>query len=142
MNLIDDAPTKSLGDSHMIPLINVVFLMLAFLMITGEVQKSQEDDLADVLNIQTPESTNSRDRDEHDCTIFIDVNETLHFNRRAVNLNMLSIEVANLIASRDELKVLVEVDARVAANSTQNLLRTLRESGVKTVSIATVSTSF
>ena len=121
----------------MIPLINVVFLMLAFFMIAGQIQKS------DNVRLNTPESLSDMDRERSLVTISINANEELFVNGVSTDENQL-IERIKSIGTAGSIEeshtILVRADARLPASKTREVLKLLRQAGLQRVSLATLQT--
>lgn len=135
--------TSSVGDSQMLPLINVVFLMLAFILITGNIEKPNESH-AEAIELNIPFSTSNVDQEQHDVVViligpnFAMVDDTRTTINRVVDVFPLSTsEIANA-------KVLIIADATLTAHTTRRVLKRLRDLGLKRISLATsqvISTS-
>lgn len=126
------------SDTQLIPLINVVFLMLAFFMIAGQIQKS------DAVSLETPISESESDRQLSPITISVTRDELIYVNGTLVQLEELADHIS---AMRKEIglstspSILLRVDARLAAVRTRAILGVLRETGIGEVSLATLHTS-
>lgn len=137
MNLNLDRPISSVGDSQMIPLINVVFLMLAFILITGNIEKSNEPS-PDIPNLELPSSISNLDQELHDVTVTLDSVGIMYVNDIATTIEGLAESFplpANEIATS---QVLIQADSRVPAHTTREVLKQLRNLGLRRISLATV----
>lgn len=136
MNLNLEHNIASVGDSQMIPLINVVFLMLAFILITGNIEKSNERH-ADLQELNIPYSTSKLDQEQHDVVVtLVEPNFALVDNTRTTIERI--VEVFPLSASEiADAKVLIRADATLSAQSTKEVLKRLRDLGLKRISLAT-----
>ena len=136
MNLeIEEPKSRSLIDSQMIPLINVVFLMLAFFMIAGQMQR------ADNVPLETPVSASDMEREPDPITISIDSDERLFIDGLRVAREELSQQVASFVSdsgSSAPPTVLLRADAALPASTTRELLQTLQHCGLDKVSLATL----
>lgn len=121
----------------MIPLINVVFLMLAFFMIAGQIQKS------DNVRLNTPESLSDMDRERSLVTISIDANEKMFVNGVSTDEDQL-VEQINSMGTAGSITeshtILVRADASLPARKTREVLKLLRQAGLQRVSLATLQT--
>ena len=121
----------------MIPLINVVFLMLAFILITGNIEKSSES-IPDLHELKIPSSTSNLDQEPHDVTVTLDKMGAVYVNESQTTMEEL-IESFPLTASElTDAQVLIKVDASVSANTTREMLKKLRDLGLRRISLATV----
>lgn len=125
----------------MIPLINVVFLMLAFLMIAGEVRKTEDDVFEEQINLMLPESKSQREREDHHTVLFLDRNNKIYLDRQLVELSKLEGELRERSLQVSQLDLMVQADARVPARDTQEILKIVRSAGILRVSLATITTS-
>ena len=118
----------------MIPLINVVFLMLAFFMILGQIEKS------DPARLDPPESQSREGEDEYTATLLITARESLYLNDRPLQREQLSGEVSRLLdaaSNPQSVRVLVKADASLPATELRSVLARLRAAGLLRVSLAT-----
>lgn len=121
-------------DNSMIPLINIVFLMLAFFMIAGQIQRSSD------VHLELPESLNQADQGEYTATLLITRNQSLYLDDVPLQRERLTQAVARLFesaASPDAVRVLVKADAALPAEELRQILALLRASGLLRVSLAT-----
>lgn len=136
MNL-NSARSPSQSETQLIPLINIVFLMLAFFMIAGQVQKS------DSVALETPISVSESERKPNPISISITKEELIYVNGVLVSQEELVAQVKAL-TNGDELTdsshVLVKADARLASVRTRAILGLLREADINEVALATLQT--
>lgn len=121
----------------MIPLINVVFLMLAFFMIAGQIQKS------DNVQLDTPISLSDAEREQANTTISIDKDKRVFVNGVATSTKELVERVKSIrpnLADISSQDILVRADARLPAKETREILTILREAGLQKVALATLQT--
>ncbi|MDE0093138.1 MAG: biopolymer transporter ExbD [Gammaproteobacteria bacterium] len=125
----------------MIPLINVVFLMLAFLMIAGEVRKTEDDVFEEQIDLMLPESKSQREREDHHTVLFLDQSNRIYLDRQLVELSELETELRERSTTVRQFDLMVQADARVPAQDTQEVLKIVRSAGILRVSLATITTS-
>ncbi|MCY3541171.1 MAG: biopolymer transporter ExbD [Gammaproteobacteria bacterium] len=137
MNLIQEHNTSNVSDSQMIPLINVVFLMLAFILITGNIEKSNERN-PELQELAIPSSTSNLDQEVHDVTVTLDKSGSMYIDETATNIDAFA-EMFPLSASDiTDAQVLIRADASVSAHATREVLKELRDLGLRRISLATV----
>ena len=124
-------------DMHIIPLINVVFLMLAFFMISGQIQK------IDNVTLTTPVSDSEVDRARTPISVSITFEEQLYVNGIPTTKSELVAQLglpqsANNTGRQPE--ILLRADARIPATKTREVLNLLRGAGIERVSLATLQT--
>lgn len=123
-------------DDNMIPLINIVFLMLIFFMIAGQLTASE------LITIQPPTSQQQSPIEEHDAVLLVSATSVLALDDALVEANALADSLQQKIAdSKDPqtFKLLVKTDANVMATELTDLLKQVRAAGILKVSLATQS---
>ncbi|ODN66181.1 MULTISPECIES: ExbD/TolR family protein [Methylophaga] len=123
-------------DDNMIPLINIVFLMLIFFMIAGQLTASE------LITIQPPTSQQQSPIEEHDAVLLVSATAVLALDDALVEANALADSLQRKIAdSKDPqtFKLLVKTDANVMATELTDLLKQVRAAGILKVSLATQS---
>ena len=147
---------RSGGDDHLIPLINIVFLLLIFFMVAGRVEMQQGAELS-------PPQARSETPLQQDATLILalQADGVLSVNGdviRAVASSSVSADELNAIAaelpviSQQQLAekisalnlakdsaVIVRVHASLPAKSLDPLLAVLREQGFSRINLATVA---
>ena len=125
-------------DNSLIPLINVVFLMLAFFMIAGQIAPS------DAIRLNPPDSLSPRLQEADAVTLLVTKNQALFLHGRPVREEQLTAEIRRLLAEsteRENLRVLVKADADLPAVELRKILSRLRAGGLLRVSLGTESTT-
>lgn len=118
----------------MIPLINVVFLMLAFFMILGQIESS------DAVRLDPPESHSLEVQGEYTATLLVTERQSLYLNDQALRSEQLAGEIRRLLetsADPQGVRVLVKADATLPASDLRRILARLRAAGLLRVSLAT-----
>ena len=127
------APGNQLDD-NMIPLINIVFLMLIFFMIAGQLSSSE------LIKIQPPTSQQQSALQEHDAILFVSAKGRLVLNDVFLEASALTEILKQKIAETNDIhsfQLLVKADAAVPASLLTDLLKQVRAVGVLNVSLAT-----
>lgn len=125
---------KNQLDDNMIPLINIVFLMLIFFMIAGQISSSE------LLKIQPPTSEQRLALEEHDAILLVSDDGKLAFNNQWIKSDTLTESLQQSITeSKDAqaFKLLLKTDAILPANELMDLLKQVRAAGILKVSLAT-----
>lgn len=118
----------------MIPLINVVFLMLAFLVLAGQIEAHHRK-----FSIPKSTSTDTRSDEVRTLTVFAD--GSLEFNDEALQLDQLERTLSQLDLAQPavhQTKILVVADATLLVHDLQNVLNLLQQAGIESVNIATL----
>lgn len=125
---------KQSQDNSMIPLINVVFLMLAFFMILGRIEGS------DAVRLDPPESLSRQAQAEYTATLLVTERMSLYLDDRPLRLERVAEEVRRLLdssADPQDMRMLVKADASLPASDLRDVLARLRAAGLLRVSLAT-----
>lgn len=129
------APKKDLAaDDNLVPLINIVFLMLIFFMVAGQITAS------DAVRVAAPESLTAAQGKQHNVTILVAVDGATYLEGAEVSAEQLVSELGILLdeaAEADEVSVLVKADAELPVEDLQNVLRHIKSSGLVRVALLT-----
>jgi len=120
----------------MIPMINVVFLLLAFFMIAGQIERS------DAVRLEAPESISRESQGEYTATLLIAASDSLYLDDRPLRAEQLTGEIRRILqtsADPQSVRVLVKADALLPATELCAVLTRLRIAGLLRVSLATQS---
>ena len=118
----------------MIPLINVVFLMLAFIVLAGQIEAHHRK-----LSVPKSTSTITRADEVQILTVFAD--GSLEYNDEELKLEQLQQVLTQMDASEragNQTKMLVIADANHFVDDLQNVLSLLQRAGIETVNLATL----
>ncbi|TCK02675.1 ExbD/TolR family protein [Marinobacterium mangrovicola] len=130
------ASKRSSGDDdNMIPLINVVFLMLIFFMIAGQISKS------DPLETTPPESVNDqRLTDNESIDLLVSSDGQMYIGDQPVTEDQLTEQLSQRVdaaADVNQLTVRIKVDADLPVTELKPLLSKVREAGLVKASLIT-----
>lgn len=131
------APGNQLDD-NMIPLINIVFMMLIFFMIAGQLSSNE------LIKIQPPTSQEQSTLQEHDAILFVSAKGRLVLNDVLLVASALTEILQQKISETNDIQsfeLLVKADATVPASELTDLLKQVRAAGVLKVSLATQTQS-
>ncbi|SFD74550.1 biopolymer transport protein ExbD [Thiohalospira halophila DSM 15071] len=120
----DSAPRDT--EDHILPLINIVFLLLIFFMVAGALTTPQ------AVDVEPPEAAvegEEPDRDEQ--TLYITAEGALSLGEKSVELEGL----AEAVGEREE--ILLRADAAVEGVRVVEVMRALREAGLERVRLVT-----
>ncbi len=121
-------------DDGVIPLINVVFLMLIFFMIAGQIQRS------DAVAITPPNSVSEIKKVEEHYIVLMRFDGALYFQDQPLDQPQLVEELSRLLTTTeqpDQIKLLVKADAQLPVDKLKALLKVIKSSGLQHVSLAT-----
>ncbi|WP_299195229.1 biopolymer transporter ExbD [uncultured Amphritea sp.] len=123
------------NDDNMIPLINVVFLMLIFFMIAGQVQPS------DAVPIELPGSVIAPNLDDSGSVeLLVSATGTLFIDGRQLSINELSQSLSSKVdqtKDANSFRVHIKADASLEAQTLQEILRNIKAAGLTHVSLIT-----
>ena len=132
--LFNSPQQKEFQDSSIIPLINVVFLILIFLVIAGQIKSSE------LFEVDLPESISQSTPAEEVLTLIVNEQTKLVFENEIVELNEITTKVSDARSDRNtyDADVLVKVDGSLMVTELRPILAQLKAAGLQKVSIATL----
>ncbi len=131
-NFLDENDDADEGGIDLTPMLDVVFIMLIFFIVTASFVKESGFDVNRPDNNQKQE----KQKDKKNILVNIDVDGQLFVNRRRVDAGSLTANIKRLYAENPKAAVVVQAHA----DSTNDLLITVmdaaRKAGVYNVAIA------
>jgi biopolymer transport protein ExbD len=115
-------PRRKTGDDNIIPMINIVFLLLIFFMIAGQIKEPLNGE------ILLPHTPLGEPAEKMPITLEMDRQLRLSLNGRGIAIEALEERVRSLL--REGQTVALLVDRQVAAGDLDRVLTVLREIGV------------
>ncbi|MXX94200.1 MAG: hypothetical protein F4Y65_00695, partial [Gammaproteobacteria bacterium] len=82
-----------------------------------------------------------REREDHNAVLFLDQSNRVYLDRQLVELSELETELRERSTTMSQFDLMVQADARVPAQDTQEILKIVRSAGILRVSLATITTS-
>ena len=126
--MLDLFPSKKKRfEIDMAPLIDVVFLLLIFFMLTFAIQGQG-------LAISLPEGEETQ-KEEKDVIVKIDRNNNLHLNDQQIQIDSLKSILSEELLSRMDKLVVIDSAPRVKYNLFARVLDISREAGAENFSI-------
>ncbi|MGL5254742.1 MAG: ExbD/TolR family protein [Brevinema sp.] len=116
----------------MTPMIDVVFLLLIFFMVTSTYIQTSS------LNVDLPKAQTSDTSDQHDNTLVIYQNGSIEWNGASVDWAELSTLFRNLKAENPNVAIVIQGDQDVPYQSVVQAMDAARVSGIERLSLATV----
>ena len=110
---------KKAQEENVIPMINIIFLLLLYFMIVGNLQPDYD--------IVPPSSTREALPSAEVPTVSVDQDESLRFEGRSVDWETLKRELG-AVAGIDKLKIYA--DAKVSALTVSKVMKSASEAGV------------
>jgi len=130
INLPDSGKSNS-SDDNLIPLINIVFLMLIFFMVAGQIQRT------DSIKIEPPQSVSSLSPEDEKVSLIIEHDGSIHLEDTAVELDHLANLLALQISHQPTSSLLIKTDATLPAEKLYEILKYVRAAGFQKISLAT-----
>ena len=126
--MLDLFPSKKKRfEIDMAPLIDVVFLLLIFFMLTFAIQGQG-------LAISLPEGE-EKQKEEKDIIVKIDRNNNLHLNEQQIQIDSLKSILSEELLSRADKLVVIDSAPRVKYDLFARVLDISREAGAENLSI-------
>lgn len=120
--LLATTPRRNASDDNMIPLINIVFLLLIFFMIAGQIHNLVPD-------MQLPTGESERQPAETSFKLSLSANNKLYLNGEEIQLEALSARLEGVE------KIVLVIDRRLTAKDLDPLLNELRANSSAGVSL-------
>ena len=134
MNFCQVNTSKREQDDGMISLINIVFLMLIFFMVAGQIQRS------DAIKLKPPVSASDTPQQQERVTVLVSPSGELWFEQNAISDEALATELNTAFAEAinpDLMSILVKVDGALPVTRLQEVLSEIKRAGYRKISLAT-----
>ncbi|MBL26450.1 MAG: biopolymer transporter ExbD [Rhodospirillaceae bacterium] len=120
------------GRINMAPLIDVVFLLLVFFMLSGTLRSIE------AVDVTVPESIAGRIDDKRPITVYVGADGQLAVNQRLVAPGALTQAVAALLPPEGPTpRVVVKADATASSGDMMAAMREVSAAGIARIGIAT-----
>lgn len=134
MQLLRTTKARSGNDDNVIPLINIVFLMLIFFMLAGQITST------DVLNVMPPTSETQAPTTTMEFEVLMDAEGSIALNNQTITYDGLRSELEVLNTSDVRISLALKIDADVTAETLKPLLKLLSDSGMQQITLYTRQT--
>lgn len=115
-------------DDNLIPLINVVFLMLIFFMVAGQIRKS------DSMNVQLPKASIENQAVDLPVRLNVLSDARIYLNQEALSVSELSAKLKLLIAPLPQpVAVRVQIDADLLVSELSSVFDAIRRAGLSRI---------
>ena len=125
---------KNSMDDNMIPLINIVFLMLIFFMVAGQIAQSEP------VKVNLPNSISEKHKPEEPAVIVIGLDGKIAFEKNIVSqpeLTALIKQRFDRAKDKEQFTLMVKVDGALPVEKLRGILTQIKQSGIKRVALAT-----
>ena len=116
---------------NLVPLINIVFLLLIFFMLTGTLKRS------DIFDISPPQSTTGADAEAPELVILISKSNQIALNNKNIEFSELQKQLLVIVETYPLQEVLVKADGKAYSGTLSKIIKIIRESGIKRAAIVT-----
>lgn len=121
------------GDIDLAPLIDVVFLLLMFFMLTSTFRRQES------IPVELPQAVTG-EHQPHSVAVIVDRDGVVHVDGREVSLGVLGQRVKHAIESGPADVVSVHADSRMPVQRLVQVMDELQKSGIANVALATEET--
>ncbi|MGB1092276.1 MAG: ExbD/TolR family protein [Oceanobacter sp.] len=129
MHIPDRQPARE--DEHLLPLINIIFLLLIFFMLVSSLT------VIEILSVEPPDSLSKTDNLETEANILMNSAGELALNNQSILTNELVEQIRQRISVQPDLVINLKVDGRLPAQSLVSLSQTLKATGAQRLRLVT-----
>ncbi|MEE2695097.1 MAG: biopolymer transporter ExbD [Pseudomonadota bacterium] len=121
---------KDLSETiNLIPMINLIFLLLIFFLLTGVIQKKERND------IERPSSNNGIEKELTGNEILLTIKDN---NKFVFENNIISYEQLDQIIHSSDKRYLVDIDKDAKISTFNNLIKKFKEKKIKKIFLKVV----
>lgn len=124
-------PKETENSIDISPLIDMVFILLIFFMVSTTFVKDLK------VDIHRPKASSSQTSPTKSIKVFIDKNENIYLDDNKVQSWVLQNKVREIIGKNKSTSVLIVTDEKVSANKLIEVVDQCRLAGAKDVGVAT-----
>lgn len=122
------------SDDNLVPLINVVFLMLIFFMVAGQIRAT------DAVTISPPDSMSEMQQEESPAKVLVSTQQGVFLNGEMIEVVSLSHALEQLYRqseAKDDFMVQVSADADLPVSRLQAIFKQIESAGLTRVFLVT-----
>ena len=116
---------------NLVPLINIVFLLLIFFMLSGTLSKK------DLFEVDPPLSYTGSNAESPEMTILIRDDNKISLDDKIIPLNNLEAYLTSLLKNTSIEEVLIKADGNASSGTLSKVIRMIRNTGIKRAAIVT-----
>lgn len=124
------APRHTVTEEGIVPMVNVVFLLLLFFVVAGNINPQKD------VNVRPPESQSRSTAPNKAVELVLDANARLWYGGRGLSIRQLSGLLQGSEATKDEIQL--TADGQAAAGTVVEILGVLTRGGVERVTLTTI----
>ena len=130
MNIFLKNKTKN-KQPNLVPLINIVFLLLIFFMLSGTLTKK------DLFQVDPPESYTSANAESPEITVLISKNNKISIDNNFIDKDDLKMILKNKLELHNIEEVLIKADGGSDSGTLSDIIKIIRSVGIKRAAIVT-----
>jgi biopolymer transport protein ExbD len=130
MNILEK-PKRKKKLPNLVPLINIVFLLLIFFMLSGSLSKK------DIFEVNPPLSYTGSNAEAPEMTILISEKNIISLNNQIISPNELENKLKKLLNNKHIDEVLIKADGNAKSGTLSKVIKIIRNSGIKRAAIVT-----
>jgi biopolymer transport protein ExbD len=127
---VPQVPEESDSEINLTPMLDVVFIMLIFFLVTATFVKETG------LPVNQPEASSTPDRPASGILIAIADNNEIWIDRRLIDPRAVRANIERLRAENPEATVVIQADKRSHNNTLVQVMNAAREAGVYDIALA------
>ena len=116
---------------NLVPLINIVFLLLIFFMLSGTLSKK------DLFKVDPPLSYTSSDAEAPEIIILISNQNKISIDDKIISYNKLELYLNELLTKQSIEEVLIKADGDSSSGTLSEVIKMVRNVGIKRAAIVT-----
>ena len=114
------------------PLIDVVFILLIFFILSANFQKESS------VEVDRPSASSSMIKEaSKTLTVSVDRNNQIWFKDSVVNLTQLQFQMKSVVSKKEKINTIINADKSVDTGTLIQVIDAIRLSGISNVAIAT-----
>ncbi|MBT3940359.1 MAG: biopolymer transporter ExbD [Pelagibacterales bacterium] len=124
---------KKQRSPNLVPLINIVFLLLIFFMLSGTLSKK------DFFEVTPPISKTSAYAEAPELVVLISKENKIALDNTLINIKELEILLSKELKNKDIEEVLIKADGNAKSGILSEVIKHIRNAGIKRAAIVTLS---
>ena len=129
-NAINSAVKDEESEINLTPMLDVVFIMLIFFIVTANFIKEPG------LEINRPDSDTAETQENAAILIAVGANDEVWMDGRRIDVRQVKANVVRLLAENPQGSVVIQADEKATADTIMAVMDGAREAGVYNISLA------
>ncbi|WP_111642655.1 ExbD/TolR family protein [Marinimicrobium alkaliphilum] len=131
MSRKDNSEEEQAGAIDLTPMLDVVFIMLIFFIVTATFIKETG------IEVNRPEATMAEDRPRAQILIAVNENNEIWIDRERVDREAVRVQIERLLAENPNSTVVIQADEEASVQRLADITNAAREAGVLDVAVST-----